>query len=78
MPGLRSAQLQQAYFRLLRMSNSQTWYIVKQNSGQCEILPHLPVEEELKGAEKWGPFDSEAEAIARRVGLIRSGKCQPV
>jgi hypothetical protein len=28
--------------------------------------------------ERWGPFDSQQEAIARRVGLIRAGKCQPV
>jgi hypothetical protein len=27
--------------------------------------------------EQWGPFESADEAIARRVGLIRSGKCQP-
>ncbi|HEY9630251.1 MAG TPA: DDE transposase family protein [Coleofasciculaceae cyanobacterium] len=28
--------------------------------------------------ERWGPFASQGEAIARRVGLIRSGKCQPL
>ncbi|WP_442944889.1 hypothetical protein [Nostoc sp.] len=28
--------------------------------------------------EQWGPFSSPEEAIARRVGLIRAGKCQPV
>jgi len=59
------------------MSNSEAWYIVKQSSGQCEILPHPPAAEDLGEAEKWGPFASEAEAIARRVGLIRAGKCQP-
>ncbi|MBD2056959.1 transposase [Oculatella sp. FACHB-28] len=59
------------------MSNSEAWYIVKQSSGQCEILPHPPAEKDLIGAEKWGPFASETEAIARRVGLIRAGKCQP-
>jgi hypothetical protein len=58
------------------MSNSD-WYIVKQSSGQCEIVTQLPSEESLAGTQKWGPFASESEAIARRVGLIRSGKCQP-
>ncbi|MEB3356444.1 MAG: hypothetical protein VKK04_06935 [Synechococcales bacterium] len=28
--------------------------------------------------QRWGPFASQGEAIARRVGLIRSGKCRPV
>lgn len=27
--------------------------------------------------ERWGPFDSQGQAIARRVGLIRAGKCKP-
>jgi hypothetical protein len=25
----------------------------------------------------WGPFSSREEAIAKRIGLIRAGKCQP-
>lgn len=62
------------------MSDSQTWYIVKRNEGQCEIVPSEEAEdkEDPNVAERWGPFDSQQEAIARRVGLIRSGKCQPV
>ncbi|MBD2092762.1 DDE transposase family protein [Microcoleus sp. FACHB-1515] len=55
------------------MSESQ-WYIVKQADGHCAIVPTPPAEK----AEKWGPFESQGEAIARRVGLIRSGKCLPV
>lgn len=27
--------------------------------------------------EFWGPFGTKEEAIAKRVGLIRSGKCKP-
>jgi hypothetical protein len=27
--------------------------------------------------EKWGPYDSPEDAIARRIGLIRAGICQP-
>lgn len=61
------------------MTNSENWYIVKRKSENCEIVPG----EEVKGdnpqiIEQWGPFTSQTEAIARRVGLIRSGKCQPI
>ncbi|MEW5856639.1 MAG: DDE transposase family protein [Cyanobacteriota bacterium] len=61
------------------MTDSQTWYIVKRQEGKCEILPSEQVAGEDKSAfvESWGPFDSQQEAIARRVGLIRAGKCQP-
>lgn len=61
------------------MNNTQTWYIVKQNTGNCEIVPSEAVGDEdiNNNLEKWGPFNSREEAIARRVGLIRAGKCQP-
>jgi hypothetical protein len=61
------------------MENTQTWHIVKQTAGNCKIIPSSEVEDDNSGTvEKWGPFDSEGEAIARRVGLIRAGKCQPL
>ena len=58
---------------------TETWYIIKQSNGQCEIIPSTQVEgkEESGFVERWGPFDSPQDAIARRVGLIRAGKCQP-
>jgi len=60
------------------MSNTQTWYIVKRNIGNCEIIPSEQVEEGNSDIiEQWGPFESREDAIARRIGLIRSGKCQP-
>lgn len=49
------------------------WYIVKQASGQCTIVPSDQPEE----GQRWGPFPSESDAIARRIGLIRAGKCKP-
>jgi len=61
---------------IMSMSDSQNWYIVKQKNGQCEIIPSPQVEDEAD-SERWGPFASQQEAIARRVGLIRAGKCQP-
>jgi hypothetical protein len=63
----------------MQMVDSQTWYIVKRPTGQCEIIYHDQVEKEEESVfeERWGPFESQQDAIARRVGLIRSGKCQP-
>ncbi|MBD0264835.1 MAG: DDE transposase family protein [Tolypothrix sp. T3-bin4] len=62
------------------MNNAQSWHIVKRPAGNCEIVPSQEVTEDDNPdiVEQWGPFTSEGEAIARRVGLIRSGKCQPV
>ncbi len=50
------------------------WYIIKNPQGHCEIIssPEKQTSEELT----WGPFSSQEEAIVRRVGLIRAGKCQ--
>jgi hypothetical protein len=63
---------------------SQTWHIVKQPQGICEIVPSEQITEDNQEInnpeiiEKWGPFASQADAIARRIGLIRAGKCQPL
>ncbi|PZO50410.1 MAG: DDE transposase family protein [Phormidesmis priestleyi] len=27
--------------------------------------------------KRWGPFKTQSQAIAKRVGLIRAGKCKP-
>jgi hypothetical protein len=51
----------------------QQWYILKQASGTCAITPQTTPD----AVETWGPFATLDEAIARRVGLIRAGKCQP-
>ncbi len=60
------------------MESSQNWYIVKeQDNGSCSIVSQAD-ENAIKEQDKWGPFKSKEEAIARRVGLIRAGKCKPV
>jgi hypothetical protein len=64
------------------MSESEAWYIVKQANGQCAIVAASSTESGLElpdasDREHWGPYASQQEAIARRVGLIRAGKCQP-
>ncbi|MBP0016147.1 MAG: DDE transposase family protein [Cyanobacteria bacterium SBLK] len=66
------------------MSGLQAWYIIKQNDGSCDISDRQPSEADEERPEKenqekkiWGPFDDRKDAIARRIGLIRAGKCQP-
>ena len=59
------------------MSDPAAWYIVKSvESGNCQIVASSDINE-AGTKEKWGPFDSQGDAIARRVGLIRTGKCKP-
>ena len=71
--------------------NPASWYIIKRSDGHCDIVsghpdssnseqtsPGSPASEPIDSSEQWGPYGSQSEAIARRVGLIRAGKCQPV
>ena len=66
-------------------SSSESWYIVKCLSEQCEIVSEESlISPEGKSADseesslaKWGPFETQNQAIAKRVGLIRAGKCKP-
>jgi hypothetical protein len=53
------------------MGNAQQWYIVKGEDGTCQIVTSAP------GEKYWGPFSSPEAAIAKRIGLIRAGLCQP-
>jgi hypothetical protein len=60
------------------MESSQSWYIIKRPTEKCEIVSsELASEDDTKIIEKWGPFSSKEQAISRRIGLIRTGKCQP-
>ena len=53
------------------------WHIVQQPEGHCEIYSQAEFTQTTNEQKRWGPFDSRAEAIAKRIGLIRSGKCLP-
>jgi len=71
---------------------NENWYIVKQPSNQCKILSEkeLQIVEQAQQTselatdpnapllEKWGPYTAKNQAIAKRIGLIRAGKCEPV
>ena len=65
---------------ILQMNETQSWYIVKRTEGYCEIVPSNSITElnTPDVQERWGPFASQDEAVARRIGLIRAGKCQPL
>jgi hypothetical protein len=64
------------------MNNQQIWYVVLQANGACAIVSATEMDSEQpegsQETQKWGPYDSQQAAIARRVGLIRAGKCKPV
>ncbi|PSB22093.1 DDE transposase family protein [Phormidesmis priestleyi ULC007] len=62
------------------MSNPNAWYVVRQEDGSCKVVPadEVVIGETSTQREQWGPFESQGVAIARRVGLIRAGKCKPV
>ncbi|MEO1394873.1 MAG: DDE transposase family protein [Cyanobacteria bacterium J06634_5] len=61
----------------------EPWYIVKASSEHCELMDAqafstLTDESSAQPPlQHWGPFDTKNQAIAKRVGLIRAGKCQP-
>ena len=58
------------------MMQQEFWYAVKQEDGTCRI-EQFDREQAKTPLEQWGPYRSEQEALAKRVGLIRAGKCQP-
>ena len=63
------------------MNSSHLWYVVKQEDGTCEVVRGDEITAKTpKQSEKmqWGGFESEQDAIAKKIGLIRAGKCKPV
>ena len=61
------------------MSDSEKWYIVKTENGSCQIITEMEFTSSEEGfTQEWGPMESHDEATAKKIGLIRSGKCQPI
>ncbi|MEM9978976.1 MAG: DDE transposase family protein [Cyanobacteria bacterium P01_D01_bin.2] len=54
-----------------------SWHVVRQASGHCDICHQTDLNRQLDSPKIWGPFASQADAMAKRVGLIRAGKCLP-
>ena len=57
------------------MSEDRSWYVVKESDGTCRVTSQAPTKTPKQ--EQWGSYSSEPEAIAKRIGLIRAGKCRP-
>ncbi len=58
-------------------TQAENWHVVQQSDGHCEICTQGELDSTPDNPNTWGPFTSRNEAIAKRVGLIRSGKCRP-
>ncbi|MBE9069407.1 hypothetical protein IQ260_22435 [Leptolyngbya cf. ectocarpi LEGE 11479] len=56
---------------------TDSWHIVKQVDGHCKIVSQTELAQGRDQTKTWGPFTNRADAIAKRVGLIRAGKCLP-
>ena len=67
--------------RFIRARNNQMkqefWYVIKQEDGTCAIKQFASEQTKTPEQQQWGSYSSQQEAIAKRVGLIRAGKCQP-
>ena len=60
------------------MSNTkQFWYVVQQEDGTCQVSSFARKQAKAPKHKQWGAYDSEQEAIAKKIGLIRAGQCQP-
>ncbi len=59
------------------MSDKQFWYVIKQENGTCAVAVFEKSQTKTPEQEQWGSFTSEQEAIAKKIGLIRAGKCNP-
>ena len=56
--------------------SKQFWYVVQQENGTCQVSSFANKQKTPKH-KQWGAYDSEQEAIAKKIGLIRAGQCQP-
>ena len=80
-----SEQIESRQIEFGQIQSEQTkWFIIKQASEHCEIVDSATLETQNASSqegdasiERWGPFDTKNQAIAKRVGLIRAGKCKP-
>ena len=53
------------------------WYVIKLEDETCSIKSFDTEQAKTPERERWGSFKNEQEAIAKKIGLIRAGKCKP-
>ena len=59
-------------------TDTTAWHIIQTEEGVCDIVDQLEFDQhDTSQKQTWGPFSSRPEALAKRVGLIRAGKCLP-
>jgi hypothetical protein len=58
-------------------AEQQFWYVIKQEDGTCQVTQFDRPQTKTPEQEQWGSYSSEQEAITKKIGLIRAGKCQP-
>ena len=59
------------------MSDTRFWYVIKQEDETCSVEGFATEPAKTPKLERWGAFENEQEAIAKKIGLIRAGKCKP-
>lgn len=59
------------------MSDNRYWYVIQQPDGTCKVAGFSQEQTKTPEEKQWGSYQTEAEAIAKRIGLIRAGKCLP-
>ena len=59
------------------MSDAKFWYVIKLKDETCSIESFDTEQTKTPERERWGSFKNEQEAIAKKIGLIRAGKCKP-
>lgn len=55
----------------------QFWYVIQQEDGTCQVTQFDRQQTKTPEQQQWGSYSSQQEAIAKKIGLIRAGKCQP-
>lgn len=59
-------------------NHTQFWYVLQKQDQTCKIVTCNFPQTKTPKEKQWGPFSSKQEAIAKRIGLIRSRKCKPL
>ena len=60
------------------MNQPQTfWYVIQQQDKTCRVVSFEQEQTKTPEQAQWGYFQSQPEAISKKIGLIRAGKCQP-
>ena len=59
------------------MSDAKFWYVIKLEDETCSVESFDTEPAKTPDRERWGSFKNEQKAIAKKIGLIRAGKCKP-